>query len=365
MDVINPIQKDNEQAFWIDAIRAIAMFVLILHNWCSVFFQTNDSGFGGNVLNMFLPFSGSFIQLFFIISGSGLVIWFYRNPKPSWNHFFKRRLLKIIVPYWITASLFFVLINYSNRVFPDFFLKNFDLNTLLKYLLFIQNQYPEIWNFNRSYWFLPVIIQLYFLFPFILYLQRKTSLPVFVLAASTITIASIFLWEMCGYRLSNLSAIFPFFIAQFALGMGIGKLYLFNRRCFDKTYTASGFMVGILLYFLAFLFTKYIPSGHYVSDIFSALGLFLTVNYIVRFVAEKEIIVSVIRKYSAKTYLLYLLHLFIIVYFLKPFLSGHWNIKLGNHTLFIMGAGYNVILFFMIDWLTKYQKRLSSRLRIH
>jgi hypothetical protein len=115
MKAVNSIQEKNEHAFWISAIRVVSMFAIILHNWCSVFLQKAHTDFAKPFLNFFLPFSGSFIQLFFIISGSGLTVWFYRNSTISWSMFLRRHFFKILIPYWLAASLFYLLINYANR----------------------------------------------------------------------------------------------------------------------------------------------------------------------------------------------------------------------------------------------------------
>lgn len=343
-----------ERAFWISFIRAISMFSIILHNWCTVFFKPNENNFLGHITKFFLSFTGSFVQLFFVISGSGLIIWYYQTTNTLWAQYLKKRLSKVILPYWITVTLFFVLINYLNKIFPEIFQRKYFLGILLKYLLFVQNQYPESWDFNRSFWFMPIIVCLYLVFPFLIYIKRKTSFVLFILFTSTISVVSIYFGEILGYKLSNLSSIFPFFIAQFSIGMVIGSIYISYRKFFYKTITILSFLLGSLLYFISFILIRFVPYGYCLNDIFTASGLFLMLIYVVQVIKKNVFLVSLVKQYSSSTYLLYLIHNFIIVYLIKQFNYNVWNISLSNYHLAILGIGYNIVLFLIVDYLKKY-----------
>ena len=87
---------------------------------------------------------------------------------------------------------------------------------------------------NPTLWFMPVIIGLYLLFPFLVHTLEKRG-PLLLLAISVlITYGSIAACIALGYPVSHQSALFSFFVIEFSLGMFIGYRLAFYPRTLGR-----------------------------------------------------------------------------------------------------------------------------------
>ncbi|MPQ45334.1 acyltransferase family protein, partial [Clostridium tarantellae] len=108
-------------------VKGIAALIIIIAH------VANARGF--SILN---PLGGVAVSIFLISSGYGLNESFKKNRL---NNFFKNRLLKIIIPYWLML-IFYYFINYNKFILKDCILVAFLINCLT-YTWFIQ--YIMIW----------------------------------------------------------------------------------------------------------------------------------------------------------------------------------------------------------------------------
>ncbi len=116
------------------------------------------------ILQKAIVFGGTGVHLFFLLSGFGLAL---SKNTLSPLAFYQRRLTKIWLPY-VLALTFSWLGAYLFGLFPDGW--GAWLAGVGFYQMFIE---PYILSFGGHFWFISAIIQLYLLFPVLLWLKKR------------------------------------------------------------------------------------------------------------------------------------------------------------------------------------------------
>lgn len=155
-------KKKNSRLFYIDLLNCIAIFgVLVQHTAqiAHVGVSTQTITIIGNVIQtIFLPAVG----IFFMNSGAMLLN--YRERQNT-SHFFKRRLLRVALPFLIW-SIFYYIYGYYQYAFPGIFHHTtFGLRDFTE--AFVDNK------INSLFWFFYIIIQLYVATPVFAILAKK------------------------------------------------------------------------------------------------------------------------------------------------------------------------------------------------
>lgn len=165
---VSPNPSENEFDFSIDRIHGL---------WNSLIHNPAD------VVNLMFSYFGHYgVQLFILFSGYGLMR-SYMNRKIVWSDFMLKRLNKLF-PTFIIAALILIGLNF------------YKYNTLLGYVnirdffvkfSLISNFIPgKALTINGPWWFYSMIVQLYAVFPIIVWLYKKfkeISLLILVVAS--------------------------------------------------------------------------------------------------------------------------------------------------------------------------------------
>lgn len=119
----------------VQALRALAAWVVVFHHVMQVFFDFKADSFLGY---LFTDKGAVGVDIFFIISG--LVIYLSTQGKSitPWR-FMLNRALRIVPAYWLYSLIAAVIIAFANPVMPT---QAFDLQHLMMSLLFIPAENP-------------------------------------------------------------------------------------------------------------------------------------------------------------------------------------------------------------------------------
>jgi peptidoglycan/LPS O-acetylase OafA/YrhL len=163
--------------------------------------------------------AGVGVNLFLFLSGYGLVFAALRK-KISTLGFYKRRLIKLFIPFWAALAVFLLLdflllkIGYScNYIFRSFagFFPSADL----------------VKDINSPFWYFSLIFFYYLIFPILFMKKRPWLSAVFVYAIAYLIVREKF--EI----FKDVEKLYEVHILAFPLGMIIGWLF-YERISFDR-----------------------------------------------------------------------------------------------------------------------------------
>jgi peptidoglycan/LPS O-acetylase OafA/YrhL len=172
---------------FLDHLRGLAIFIVFI-------FHSLQQDFTASRAWSFPRSWGPLgVAIFFVISGFCIHLSHVRSREPGFGTFFIRRFFRIYPPY-LVALLFFVLIFPGSRL--DFHSGN-DAANFLTHLFLVHNlNAPFIFGINGSFWSIAVEVQLYALYPLLLWLTRswgwRNSLILLFVVEAGFTVFSTF-----------------------------------------------------------------------------------------------------------------------------------------------------------------------------
>lgn len=181
------------------AIMGIAaVLILIFHEWEYLFENVSGVGF----VEEFIRRNGFYgVDIFLLLSGMGLV---YAIEKESVGVFYRKRFLRLLVPYLFIGIIRFLIEKWPITVF---------LTHISGYDFYAVDMYSFLW-------FVPAIATLYLLFPLYCMLMKKSG------NACAFTGAVIIVWLFASICLSDVLRIdlygFTNRIPIFVIGVLIG-----------------------------------------------------------------------------------------------------------------------------------------------
>ena len=213
-----PKQNKLKHAVQLDALRAIAVFSVLIYHWLpkQLFLNsTFEIGFLG-------------VKFFFVLSGFliTLVLLEYRDkialkPQTFWQtirRFYIRRCLRIFPGYYLT--IFFTSI-FLLKLHPSF----------IWHLSYTSNFYYSWhkWDINSPFWSLAIEYQFYLFWPFVIFLVPKPHLEKVIL--STIFVAPIFKILCLGMAWNGIriNLLTPACLDSLALG-ALLAFYTYNQN---------------------------------------------------------------------------------------------------------------------------------------
>lgn len=197
----------------VQALRALAAWVVVFHHVMQVFFDFQADSFVGR---FFAERGAVGVDIFFVISG--LVIYLSTQGKriTPWR-FMLSRVLRIVPAYWLYSLIAALIIAFANPVMP---VQKFDLHHLLFSLFFIPAEnpggfglYPTLnvgWTLNYEMFF-------YLLFALAFMLTERLRLLFIVLALAAFSLLATQPWMSDFYRNS--------IVYEFVFGMLLGAIY--------------------------------------------------------------------------------------------------------------------------------------------
>ncbi|MCP8348343.1 MAG: acyltransferase [Pseudomonas qingdaonensis] len=200
--------------FSLQALRALAAWVVVCHHFMQIFFDFKASG----PVGQFLADRGAVgVDIFFVISG--LVIYLSTRDKPmAPRRFLLNRVLRIVPAYWFYTGLMALLLVVASQWMPH---QTLELSHLLLSLLFIPAEnpggyglYPTLnvgWTLNYEMFF-------YLLFSLVFLVRQRHHLWLVALALFAVSEVLTGLGVLGRFYSNNI-------IYEFLLGVAIGVLY--------------------------------------------------------------------------------------------------------------------------------------------
>ena len=331
---------------WIDMLRGIAIMGVLFDNWTDYMKFETTSAFLYSLAEIFALVTGPFAQVFFILSGFGLTIAYFKQSKTNWNwkRWTWRRITKIVIPYVI-----FVFFSFMMGILGSYLYTSVDMQfswvSLLACLTFTQNFYPPSGVWNPSFWFMPVIIGLYISFPVLVKILEKWGPWVLLLISAFVTYGTLTIAVLAGALRAHSADLFTFWMIQFALGMVLAHV---RETTPQKLYCLVGpkaFFLGMGLLICSWALRTYVPLGaRPFRDSITSVGNFLTLLNL-GWISRTKIPATgkVLNALSSKSYLMFLIHYPIMMFLIGPPLRVPTNPII----VIALGSIYIIIIFFL------------------
>lgn len=285
-----------------------------------------------NFFNFVFGLGYQAVHLFFILSGFGLTLSALLVEKKTdrirWFGFIKKRFIRLYPSYWLILAIYLFLNFFQYSSFLGL------LKTYVKGAIFL--------DVIPATWYIPILLQLYLLFPFLFYFLKKLSIKNFLLlsllvkivsSAIIITTSLLAFDKILGFGYGGLApgGIALTRLFEFCFGMAIAKHWFTHERSVDA-FTVfqkpKAIILGIFLECLGiFLSLNYttirfidhdIPVGLFISDAFIGIGIFIISLNLV-FIVDgllKSKSKAWLDLISNGTYEAYLVHSIVLSYFL-------------------------------------------------
>ena len=222
----------RERIDFIDFARGFSILGVVFYH-CSL-------GLVGEPWSKVMSYGGFGVHMFVILSGFGLSI---SSRFTSVKNFYKRRFLKILLPYYLFICLVFIC-NQFILVYPNDGLYAF-FGHILFYKMFDES---IITSFGYYLWFLSMIIQLYLAYPVLFKVHKywgnyRFGFLVFIISLSwLLLIAFLKLENMRTFNSFSLT-----FLWEFGLGMILGNLFKEKQFVFWKIKNYLMLLTSIIL----------------------------------------------------------------------------------------------------------------------
>lgn len=283
---MNTEQKKNSlnssRSKFLDVVKALAILWIAWYHVDQLMLPKNQYIFNIRTLASF-GFAG--VNVFLLLSGFGLTLSMskvYKNSAIDWNKlpwkkFFARRLLRIYPLYIIAHILFFITGALLNK-YADMPL---DIGFFLS-ITGLRVFFPKyFWYGPDAFWFVGLIIQFYFLFPFLFWLLLKFKKVKFFLITFIICgISRLISSELENHYILMLG-LASNRLAEFCLGMLIGYstaidkiLKINNFSLKNKLVWISFFLsslLGVFIYWQPISLLKTVCIDLVLAAIFSSL----------------------------------------------------------------------------------------------
>ena len=313
-----------------------------------------------NFFNFVFGLGYQAVHLFFILSGFGLTLSALLVEKKTdrirWLGFIKKRFIRLYPSYWLILAIYLLLNFFQYYSFLGL------LKTYVKGAIFL--------DVIPATWYIPILLQLYLLFPFLFYFLKKLSIKNFLLlsllvktvsSAIIITTSLLAFDKILGFGYGGLApgGIALTRLFEFCFGMAIAKHWFTHERSVDA-FTVfqkpKAIILGIFLECLGiFLSLKYtairfidhdIPVGLFISDAFIGIGIFIISLNLVFLVdgllkSKSKAWLDLI---SNGTYEAYLVHSIVLSYFLTLLIKPSLQFLSSTASYLIVCLLYLIIL---------------------
>jgi len=331
----------------------------------------NDGGVIGLIKNLFsflFVYGFTSVNLFLLLSGFVLSYGLLsKQSEVNWLVFLLKRIKRIFVPFYVSVLLGVGFLFLRNLVFPAIAappIYNWLDGLKIMFFPFAFYDIQFLQRFNGDYWFIPLILQLYLLFPLLFIALNKWGperflAGVFVLTVLYRLVAAYYLDTVpmgVIFPTANSYRLFSFFLPrlfEFGLGMALAWWQVKLGNFIERAGRNWRVLVGFVLAFSGGLLNSY-RWGWIFSDLAVAAGLFFLFLGIVNLIRPVGLAAKLLSKVSGASYEIYLLHHYFLNYFLLPFLL---TAGIKNETVFwLVMPVYLVIAV----WIGEGGRRLSK-----
>ena len=260
------------------------MIGIVIHHWFLYLPHQNVFPIISPCADIISKIAGSYVQIFFLLSGYGLCMSYYKKGIISWNDWFKKRFVKIIIPYWIIITLTYVVINLLKETLPKNLSNGFTLMDLSAYILLFRNLYAPSWGLNYTFWFMPVLIGLYIIYPFLITTIKGIGIAKFIIVISMLQYGAIIIFLSMGFPIGHQNDWFLFYVLIFGAGIALAHVTYMRKYKINRLGSYKMLSIGCTFYLISFGMKKYFKFGLYYNDIFTAIGLLLITLFICKMI---------------------------------------------------------------------------------
>ena len=348
----------------ITLIRALAIAGIIVENYTSKFGNNDGGALSGLFASDVSTVAGTFVHMFFVLSGYGLTLSCLKKRPASWAAWAGERFRKIVAPYWIAVIVTFAAANLSHRWAPAGWDASYSWVTLLAYLSFLRNFYEPGWTLNTAFWFMPVIIGLYGLFPLLLAVLRRAGITGLMFFSILVSNVSIAVCVYFGYPIFHQGTL-PFsFVDEFALGMVLGSITYDRPELLRRMMGVKYFLLGMGIYWVsaAIVFYQLLGYGSATyNDIFEAVGLYLMLLCLCRRMNETlpTGVLNILDSMSRNSYMMYLLHMPIMAWLLKPLIGVRYIFGMGAIPLLLSSFVFVLLMYILATAISTLIKKIT------
>lgn len=298
----------NENIVWIDALRVIATFsVILLHVAAPILSQYGSiSKIDWWVANAYESLVRFCVPIFLMISGTLILSKTYESN----DLYFKKRILKILFPF-IFWSFIYIIYDKFNTITSYESLSIYD---------FIKSLFVSLWNgASIHFWYIYMIIGLYLFFPILIkWIQNSNKNEIkyfiFIWAITILIQLPIFNNALPAVELTYFSG----FIGFPVLGYYLNKYNIYSK---NKLFSISMIFIGIIItMFGTYLVTvenNFFQDGFFYSYlspnvVTTSIGIFLLLKNLINFSKNIILILSFFAKYCYGIYLIHILVLSVL-----------------------------------------------------
>lgn len=291
----------------LDDIRAMSiLWVLATHVlWWTGIIQSNTGIILSSLFLLEMP-------IIIYITGAANSL----SNKKSLFEFYRKRLFRIIIPYWVYAiicvSYIFINSLINNKILPnDFF---------VSWIFPIFAPFSDVNFLTWALWFIPIYLSVMIIFPFLrkifdfFSVKRIKYLPMLFFIIVIILIDIFF-------GLSSYNFLRNIIFYSLWIYIGMFYKYRINKKINKKALfififclLAVVFLVCFRLYPLNMQLNKFPPNLIYILYTFGALGiLYIFSPYIIKlfgYIKRVKVIRLIIEQYSKRGFTIYLFHPF-------------------------------------------------------
>lgn len=299
-------------------LKGIAIIFIIYHNFFYLFhrdFAENEMDFSPdrvliflNALKeapyhfaeLFVSFFGHYgVQVFLFLSGYGLCKSFINN-QPRYYDFFKKHIIKI---YGLLFTGITTICVYNLYTTGDLHSRWY-LDLIIKKIIPIYNLDPgALFAYCGPWWFLALILQFYFIFPFLYKVITKYKLLGFLTlsAAGYIWVYLCYFTPIGDNSGLQIAPNIPMHIPEFCLG-----IYLAIKKDNNKKVNTLAFILSIPIFVLSNFYTLFFPLS------------FISVTIIIFYIGD--ILLNLINKIQPlNKFLLYIGNISMILFMINGF----------------------------------------------
>ncbi len=309
------MRKPTSTIEYIEFARGYAIFTIVLYH---VLQRVPLAP----LLQKAIIFGGTGVHLFFLLSGFGLGL--SKNQSINPINFYKRRLIKVWLPYVLVLTLSFWAAFFLN-LFPDRFSE-----WLAGVFLYQMFDAEKIQSFGGHFWFISTIVQFYLIFPLLVWAKNRLNSP--LIFAGFGLLISIFWWEIVYFldfgNLRNWSSCCLQFLWEFTLGMALADIFQKNenekglfRGDFWNHAIWKNFVVGVIFTGLMILMIlKMGDTGKIFNDIPAMIG-YTALSIFIFQIGEKWLpfLKNFFVWLGGFSYSFYLIHILVLTMYLRVF----------------------------------------------
>ncbi|MFI5185144.1 MAG: acyltransferase family protein [Chitinophagales bacterium] len=358
------MKSNTKNIQWIDGIKAFAIIAILLNHFVESFgsgpwFSNPDHSwpdFSIRMANLFPSGSNLAVRLikflgwlgdmgpgvFILLSGLTLTISSLNKPlRPA--DFYRKRLLRIY-PLYVTIHLVILV---AAKYWFKWDIHFFSVPMLFS-ILGLRFTDSLFFYINPSWWFIWLIIQMYFIFPFLLIFLKRKGIRTFLLITFLVTILSR-LAGITGFTFSRnlyswMTGIFAGTrLFEFTFGMYLGYLFFNNDSSFTKLLNNKP---KVFLFSFCIYATGFILSWTYIGSLFSNIlitagltGLFYSIFEVI--FTKINSVKSILLWVGKNSFSVFLLHQPFMMYVSPLFKNSQKGI-----VLFIV-----IVLSFLVGYL--------------